>query len=73
MNFNPATDCPREDCHIHETPGGTTCVYYPPVYDKYGNNINPDGNISTYHMHCYTCDKKWVISYQYGKRIEDAR
>ena len=73
MSFNPATDCSRDDCRVREYPGSTTCMYYPPVYDKYGNNINPDGNITTYDKHCYTCGKRWVESHQYGKRIEDAR
>ena len=63
MSFNPATDCPREDCKIHKYSGIITRVYYPPIYDKYGNNVNPDDIITMYDtiydMHCYTCDKKW--------------
>lgn len=38
---------------------GTTCVDYPPIYDKYGNNINPDRNTTTYHYECGNCGKTW--------------
>ncbi len=39
---NPNPECPREDCRFSYGGGTTTCVYYPPVYDKNGVNINPD-------------------------------
>jgi len=69
MTFDPAKDCDREDCRIQESGGSTTCMYFPPIYDKYGNNINPDGNITTYHMKCSTCGTSWIDSYQYGKKL----
>jgi hypothetical protein len=50
-----------ERCRISANgPGMTTCAYYPPIYDGYGNNINPDRNITTSPMRCATCGKEWI-------------
>jgi hypothetical protein len=70
MTFTPSKNCNREDCSIVQSPGSTTLMYYPPIFDKYGKNTNPDGNITTYHMHCTVCNMRWIDSYQFGKRIE---
>jgi len=69
MSFTPAKDCSREDCRIEQSPGSSTLMYYPPVYDKYGVNINPDRNITTYHMFCRVCNNTWIDSYQLGNKI----
>lgn len=37
--------------------GATTSVYYAPVYDENGNNINPDRNIRTSRWMCMGCNK----------------
>jgi hypothetical protein len=42
-------------------------MYYPPVYDKHGNNTNPDGNITSGSVACNVCNKQWGYSKQYGK------
>lgn len=55
------------ECRITYGPSSTTCAYYAPVYDKHGNNTNPDGNITTTMVKCFTCDTKWVARTQYGK------
>ena len=60
--------CMRDDCFITENgPGMTTCAYYPPVYDKQGNNTNPDMNTTTHKRRCLSCGKTWTESYQNGK------
>lgn len=45
----------------------TTDMYYPPVYDKNGNNINPDGNITSGSVKCSTCNKEWRYSTRYDE------
>ena len=44
-----------------------TPMYYQPRYDKNGNNLNPDGNITTSTVSCSTCYRQWVTATQYGK------
>lgn len=44
-----------------------TCAYYPPVYDKHGNNTNPDGNVTSGSLNCITCGKTWSYSRRYGE------
>lgn len=63
--------CSRDDCRITESgPSMTTMAYYPPVYDKQGNNTNPDMNITTYPRRCLSCGKSWTEHWQNGKLID---
>ena len=63
----PDLDCDKE-CRFQAVgPTTTTCTYYSPVYDKNGNNINPDGNITRGALRCTVCDRKWSFSSRYGK------
>ena len=57
MNFK--IDCDREDCTIQVSEGITTLVYYQPIYNKHGENINPDLNRSSGGANCRTCGKIW--------------
>lgn len=66
MFHNPNPDC-EKDCRFREGPGQTTLAYYAPIYDKNGNNLNPDGNITTNQIACTVCGKVWQVSTQYGK------
>ena len=68
MNFmNPNPGCEGE-CRFQEHGMSmTTCMYFPPVYDKHGNNVNPDGNITSGGLHCTTCNKYWSYSTRYGE------
>jgi len=67
--FEPAKDCSAEDCRIIDNGyGTTTCMYYPPVYDKHGNNLNPDMNSTSYPKKCITCGKEWVEVWRNGQR-----
>lgn len=43
----------------------STCMYFQPVYDKHGNNINPDRNTTSGEMFCSVCKRKW----RYVKRL----
>jgi hypothetical protein len=63
----PNPDCPRNDCRYVVGIEMSTSMYYPPVYDKQGNNLNPDGNITSGDMTCHSCNKKWTYSTQFGK------
>lgn len=49
-----------QKCQIQETHSSITCAYYPPIYDGYGNNLNPDRNTTTRKLHCNTCGKEWT-------------
>lgn len=53
------TECKTPDkCRIQATgPSMTTLVYYPPVYDGHGNNLNPDRNKTYEPRVCITCGK----------------
>lgn len=64
--MNPNPSCEGE-CRFRIGPGSTTCAYYPPVYDKHGNNINPDGNVTSGSVSCNVCDRQWSYATQYGK------
>lgn len=66
MNPNPNPSCAL-DCRFQYSGGVTTAMYWPPIYDKHGNNINPDGNITSGSVYCSVCKKEWTYSTQFGK------
>jgi hypothetical protein len=45
----------------------TTAMYYPPVYDKHGNNTNSDMNTTNTYIECGICDRRWSASTQNNK------
>lgn len=54
-------NCDTPDkCRIQKSFSTTTMVYYPPIYDGHGNNLNPDRNTTTTEMKCWACGKEWV-------------
>jgi hypothetical protein len=57
-NRNP--ECSREDCQFAYGGRTTTCMYFQPVYDKNGVNINPDANTTTFEVSCGSCGRMWV-------------
>jgi hypothetical protein len=63
---NPNPKCEKE-CRFSYGPTVTTAMYYSPVFDKHGNNLNPDGNTSFSEVSCYVCNQSWYASTQYGK------
>lgn len=62
-------ECPRADCQFTESMSRSTLAYYPPVYDKNGVNINPDGNTTTSTLNCLTCGKWWSCISQLGETL----
>ena len=63
----PNLDCDK-DCRFQEDGMSmTTCMYFPPTYDKHGNNTNPDGNITSGGLKCTVCSRRWSYSRQYGE------
>ena len=71
MNFKEIS-C-EKDCKFQIYGGTTTDAYYPPIYDKDGNNTNPDGNVVTQKVECLNCKKEWTACTQYGKTIFSER
>lgn len=65
--MNPNPNCQSEDCRFSFGMSITTAMYYHPVYDKHGNNINPDGNITSGSVKCSTCNKEWTYRTRYGE------
>lgn len=66
MFNNPNPTCQNE-CVFKMGMATTTAMNYDPIYDKNGNNLNPDGNITTSTVSCATCDRQWVSYTQYGQ------
>ena len=62
----PDTSCDRNDCRFTFGPAATTLLYYTPIYDKHGNNTNPDGNTTTCDITCSTCKRVWRSTRRYG-------
>lgn len=63
---NPNPTC-EKDCRFSYGLSMTTAMYFPPVYDKHGNNINPDGNITSGSVSCSVCNRQWSYSTQYDE------
>ncbi len=66
MFDNPNPGCEKE-CIFRGGMSTTTAMYFEPQYDKNGNNLNPDGNITTTKISCSTCNRQWVASTRYGE------
>ena len=64
--MNPNPNC-EKDCRFHYGVSMTTAMYFTPVYDKHGNNLNPDMNTTTSNVTCGVCGKEWVSRFQGGK------
>lgn len=63
---NPNPGCDKE-CRFAYGVSMTTAMYFTPVFDKHGNNVNPDGNITTSEVSCGVCGKRWTSRTQFGK------
>lgn len=66
MMISPNPTCEKE-CRFVNGPMFTTSMYFPPVYDKHGNNVNPDGNSSSGKVKCVICNRQWMMNEQYGQ------
>ena len=63
MTPNPTCEL---DCRFSTSFGMTTAMYYPPVYDKHGVNVNPDMNVTSTTVNCSVCNKSWASSTRAG-------
>lgn len=60
-------DC-EGDCRVTETGCSvSTALFYPPIYDKDGNNISFDANVTSHNLRCHTCGREWFYKTQYGE------
>lgn len=73
---SPNPSCELE-CRFRDHGGMTTLAYYPPIYDKHGNNVNPDRNVTSGVISCLTCKAQWNYSTCLGEteytKLEEAR
>ena len=65
MNFKEIA-CDKE-CRFQTGASSVTAMYFPPTYNKNGENINPDGNVETCKVWCTECGRQWTARTQYGK------
>jgi hypothetical protein len=42
-------------------------MYFQPIYDKNGVNINPDGNTTNFKVNCLSCGNLWVGKTRLGE------
>lgn len=56
-----------KDCRFDVGMSSMSAVYYPPVFDKNGINLNTDGNISTTNYQCRVCGKSWSVKTRLGQ------
>lgn len=69
--FNPNPQCEKE-CRFSIGLTTRTAAYYQPIYDKHGNNTNPDMNTTTTSMGCHVCGKQWVVRTTNGEhKVEE--
>lgn len=61
MNNDSIVPCNKigNPCRIQVQNSFSTLAYYPPVYDKFGNNVNTDKNSTSMILHCTACNRKW--------------
>lgn len=55
--------CEREDCRVSYSIDCQTLVAYIPVYNKQGENINPDRNDKSGLLNCRTCNRYFNFDY----------
>lgn len=65
--MNPNRQCPRNDCRFRVVTQMQSCAYYEPIYDKFGTNLNPDGNVTMGELVCLSCLGKWKYKTQYDR------
>lgn len=63
---NPDPSCNKE-CRFSCSPSLTTAMYYHPIYDKNGVNVNPDMNISSREVSCLVCHRSWYETSRNGE------
>ncbi len=59
----------RSDCRFTLTDTTRTAAYYAPLYDREGNNIAVDLNITTGKLSCSSCNRVWSFKDSYQDTI----
>ena len=55
-------NCDTPDkCRFREGVSTTTLMYFEPIYDRQGNNLNPDRNWSENTITCSACNRSWLV------------
>lgn len=54
-------DTPDECQFVHSTVS-STLMYFQPIFNRKGQNINPDRNTKSYDISCQKCGKIWSVS-----------
>jgi len=62
---NPNPKC-ELDCRFKEGASFTTTMGWERVYDKHGNQITQDPNLTSGSIHCIVCNKHWEYTSQAG-------
>jgi len=62
-------DCESNKCKLKEFDSFTTALYYPPMYDKFGRNINEGRSTRYSTVECLICGRIFRRS-ESGHRIE---
>jgi len=62
-------DCMRSDCKFTITDTFSTAAYHAPLYDKEGNNMAVDLNITTGKLSCNSCKRVWSFKDSYSDTI----
>jgi hypothetical protein len=70
---NPNPDCARQDCKFTSGVEFTTLAYYTPLYDKTGNLISTDSNITSGAVDCVVCGGHWTYITVHGITTYTAR
>ena len=59
-----------DGCSFQCGPTMRTLLGYTPVYDKDGNNINPDRNTSSTPLECVKCHRTFSVVTRYGEETK---
>lgn len=61
LTMIPDPEC-KKNCRYRIDRSVTTAMFYTPIYDKHGNNVNHDQNTTMSTITCTTCDKTWLVT-----------
>ena len=67
MDFSKIKCDTPDKCRFTVGLSSTTCMYFPPQYNRSGRNMNPDGNITSGYGECTSCGKRFSVITQFGK------
>ena len=62
-------ECMRDDCMLQMGVSTMTLAHFPQIFNKNGDNVNPDGNLSITDVRCLSCGKSWKEGWKNGTKI----